>query len=128
MEIVTTIKQCIEYLEECDLPLGLVPTMGAIHNGHKELIKTASINDSTVITSIFVNPLQFGPNEDLDNYPRRVDSDLEKLTIDFCKKKYDIPNFLSEFVFSFINMGIKDKINLNLKMVKLLFSLINFFS
>ena len=79
MEIVTTIKQCIEYLEECDLPLGLVPTMGAIHNGHKELIKTASINDSTVITSIFVNPLQFGPNEDLDNYPRRVDSDLEKL-------------------------------------------------
>ena len=55
-------------------------------------------------------------------------SDLEKLTIDFCKKKYDIPNFLSEIVFSFINMGIKDKINLNLKMVKLLFSLINFFS
>jgi pantoate--beta-alanine ligase len=53
--------------------------MGAIHNGHKELIKTASINDSTVITSIFVNPIQFGPNEDLDNYPRRVDSDLEKL-------------------------------------------------
>ena len=79
MEIVTTIKQCLEYLEKCDLPLGLVPTMGAIHNGHKELIKTASINDSTVITSIFVNPLQFGPNEDLDNYPRRVDSDLEKL-------------------------------------------------
>lgn len=79
MEIVTTIEQCIQYLEGCARPLGLVPTMGAIHNGHKELIKAASINDSTVITSIFVNPLQFGPNEDLDNYPRRVDSDLEKL-------------------------------------------------
>ena len=79
MEIVTTIEQCIQYLEGCARPLGLVPTMGAIHNGHKELIKTASINDSTVITSIFVNPLQFGPNEDLDNYPRQVDSDLEKL-------------------------------------------------
>ena len=79
MEIVTTIKQCIEYLEECDLPLGLVPTMGAIHNGHKELIKVASTNDSTVAVSIFVNPLQFAPNEDLDNYPRQVDSDIEKL-------------------------------------------------
>ena len=79
MEIVTTIEQCIQLLEGCARPLGLVPTMGAIHNGHKELIKTASINDSTVITSIFVNPIQFGPNEDLDNYPRRVDSDLEKL-------------------------------------------------
>ena len=79
MEIVTTIEQCIQYLEGCARPLGLVPTMGAIHKGHKELIKAASINDSTVITSIFVNPLQFGPNEDLDNYPRRVDSDLEKL-------------------------------------------------
>ena len=79
MEIVTTIEQCIQYLEGCARPLGLVPTMGAIHNGHKELIKAASINDSTVITSIFVNPLQFGPNEDLDNYPRQVDSDLEKL-------------------------------------------------
>ncbi len=79
MEIVTTIEQCIQLLEGCSRPLGLVPTMGAIHNGHKELIKTASINDSTVITSIFVNPIQFGPNEDLDNYPRRVDSDLEKL-------------------------------------------------
>ena len=79
MEIVTTIEQCIQYLEGCARPLGLVPTMGAIHKGHKELIKAASINDSTVITSIFVNPLQFGPNEDLDNYPRRVNSDLEKL-------------------------------------------------
>ena len=79
MEIVTTIEQCIQYLEVCARPLGLVPTMGAIHKGHKELIKAASINDSTVITSIFVNPLQFGPNEDLDNYPRRVNSDLEKL-------------------------------------------------
>ena len=79
MEIVTTIKQCLEYLEECDLPLGLVRTMGAIHNGHKELIKVASKNDSTVAVSIFVNPLQFGPNEDLDNYPSQIDSDVGKL-------------------------------------------------
>ena len=79
MEIITTIKQCVEYLETCPRPLGLVPTMGALHNGHKELIKIASKNDSTVAVSIFVNPLQFGPNEDLDNYPSQIDSDVGKL-------------------------------------------------
>lgn len=79
MEIITTIKQCVEYLETCPRPLGLVPTMGALHNGHKELIKVASKNDSTVAVSIFVNPLQFGPNEDLDNYPSQIDSDVGKL-------------------------------------------------
>ena len=72
-------KAKLKKIIKSEKKIGFVPTMGAIHNGHKELIKAASINDSTVITSIFVNPLQFGPNEDLDNYPRRVDSDLEKL-------------------------------------------------
>ena len=79
MKIVTTIKECIEYLENCSRPLGLVPTMGAIHSGHKELITAASKTDSTIITSIFVNPLQFGPNEDLNSYPRKIKSDLAQL-------------------------------------------------
>ena len=79
MKIITTIKECISYLETCSRPLGLVPTMGAIHNGHKELIKAASKNNSTIVTSIFVNPLQFGPNEDLNDYPRKIKADLTKL-------------------------------------------------
>jgi pantoate--beta-alanine ligase len=56
----------------------LVPTMGALHAGHIELIRRARrIPNSVTVVSIFVNPLQFGPNEDLDRYPRTFDADLE---------------------------------------------------
>jgi pantoate--beta-alanine ligase len=56
----------------------LVPTMGALHDGHRELIRRArSIPGSTTVVSIFVNPRQFGPGEDLDRYPRAFDADVE---------------------------------------------------
>lgn len=59
--------------------IGLVPTMGALHDGHAELVRTATGHADLVVSSVFVNPMQFGPHEDLARYPRTPEADTERL-------------------------------------------------
>ena len=64
--------------------LALIPTMGNLHDGHLSLIKLAKLNAEKTITTIFVNPLQFGKNEDYGKYPRTEETDIQKLTKEKC--------------------------------------------
>src|SRR5579872_3595460 len=79
MQIASTIAQARALFEVLPTPLGFVPTMGALHDGHIALARRAREECSTVAASIFVNPLQFAAGEDLAKYPRDLDRDATLL-------------------------------------------------
>ena len=81
-KVITTVSEMQNISKEYKThgqTIGFVPTMGALHEGHLKMMELSSeFNDVTVV-SIFVNPLQFGPNEDYDAYPRQIDKDVEMI-------------------------------------------------
>lgn len=82
MQLVHTIAEVREIVSSWrkeGLSVGLVPTMGYLHEGHQSLIKKSVEQNDRTVVSVFVNPIQFGPNEDLATYPRDINRDMEKV-------------------------------------------------
>ena len=78
------LNQTLQKLTQKPGKLALIPTMGNLHDGHLSLVRLAKLNAKKTITTIFVNPLQFGRNEDFEKYPRSEEMDIKKLSKEKC--------------------------------------------
>jgi len=113
MEIAKTIPQIRTLVDEkrkAGKSIGFVPTMGALHQGHAALIKTAAAKCDEVVVSVFVNPTQFGPNEDFEAYPRTLEADIEKAKeagarIIFCPERSEVYGGKSFIQFEITELG-----------------------
>ena len=76
---ITELRHVVSEWRQQGLRIAFVPTMGNLHAGHISLVTEAHRHADKVIASIFVNPMQFGANEDIDNYPRTMDNDQQQL-------------------------------------------------
>lgn len=111
IKTINEIRNQVKSWQKSGLKVGFVPTMGYLHEGHQSLITKAKSENDKVIVSIFVNPIQFGPNEDLDNYPR----DLERDSLRAKEAGADIifnpevNEMYPEKLYSFVNVNNLDK-------------------
>jgi len=78
MKVITSVAELRDFLSTYD-GIAFVPTMGNLHDGHLALLRQARLHADCVVASVFVNPLQFGPNEDFDRYPRTLEADCKQM-------------------------------------------------
>ena len=80
MKTISTIQEFRKWRKGITGPIGFVPTMGALHAGHLSLVKKSIATCQNTIVSIYLNPAQFVPGEDLNRYPKTIDKDIKKLS------------------------------------------------
>ena len=107
LKYIMEIKEQIKLWKKQGFSIGLVPTMGYLHEGHKSLIDKAVKENDKVIVSIFINPSQFGPNEDFNKYPKNLQNDSE-LCKNSCVDIVFIPEIQEMYPsesFTYVNVG-----------------------
>lgn len=109
VKLIETIEEMRRFSKDAKnkhLSIGYVPTMGALHEGHVSLMKAAVAQNDIAVMTIFVNPIQFGPNEDYEKYPRTLEADLEKAeAAGISAVFFPSPNELTANLYSFVDIN-----------------------